>query len=88
MKFDLNKITKRFLLGESVNKPNVRAYVESVLRIIEEVRPKSQRESRQMSVARQHLQEIKKLNRKLEERLTLLEEQVKIIEEGNQNETN
>jgi len=88
MKLNLNDLTRKFLLGESANKPNVRAYVESVLRIIEEVRPKSQRESRQMSVARQHLQEIKKLNRKLEERLTLLEEQVKIIEEGNQNETN
>jgi len=82
MKLNLNDLTRRFLLGESVNKPSVRAYVESVLRIIEEVRPKSQRENRQFSVARQHLQEIKRLNRKLEEKITLLEEQVKILEEG------
>ena len=82
MKFNLNDLTRRFLLGESIRKPSVRAYVESVLRIIDEVRPKSQRENRQLSVARQHLQEIKRLNRKLEERITLLEEQVKILEEG------
>jgi len=82
MKFDLNRITRKFLLGESKSKPSVRAYVESITRILEEIRPKSQRESRQMSVAKQHLHEIKKLNRKLEERITLLEEQVKILEEG------
>jgi hypothetical protein len=82
MKLNLNDLTRRFLLGESTKKPSVRAYVESVIRIIDEVRPKSQRENRQISVAKQHLQEIKRLNRKLEERITLLEEQVKILEEG------
>ena len=82
MKLNLNDLTRRFLLGESKVVPTVRAYVESIMRIMEEIRPKSQRESRQISVARQHLQEIKKLNRKLEEKITLLEEQVKILEEG------
>jgi len=82
MKVDLNALTRKFLLSESKVPPTVRAYVESIVRILEEIRPKSQRENRQISVARQHLQEIKKLNRKLEERITLLEEQVKIIEEG------
>tara|TARA_R100000008_G_scaffold85293_1_gene74832 strand:+ start:1951 stop:2202 length:252 start_codon:yes stop_codon:yes gene_type:complete len=82
MKLDLNNLTRRFLLGEGKQKPSVRAYVESVVRIIDGIRPKSQRENRQLSVARQHLQEIKRLNRKLEERISLLEEQVKILEEG------
>jgi hypothetical protein len=82
MKFNLNDLTRRFLLDEGTLKPSVRAYVESVIRILDEVRPKSQKENRQMSVAKQHLQEIKRLNRKLEERITLLEEQVKILEEG------
>jgi len=82
VKIDLNALTRRFLLGESKAKPSVRAYVESVIRIIDEVRPKSQRENRQFSVARQHLQEIKRLNRQLVEKITLLEEQVKILEEG------
>jgi cell shape-determining protein MreC len=82
VKVDLNKLTKRFLLGEAKSRPSVRAYVESVVSILEHFIPKSQRESRQLSVARQHLNEIKKLNRKLEEKITLLEEQVKVLEEG------
>ena len=82
MKFDLNKLTKRFLLGEGKNKPTVRAYVETVIGILEQIAPRSQREGRQISVAKQHLMEVKKLNRRLEERITLLEEQVKVLEEG------
>jgi hypothetical protein len=82
VKVDLNRLTKRFLLGEAKSRPSVRAYVESVVNILEHFIPKSQRESRQLSVARQHLNEIKKLNRKLEEKITLLEEQVKVLEEG------
>tara|TARA_R100000152_G_C6775389_1_gene203777 strand:- start:511 stop:768 length:258 start_codon:yes stop_codon:yes gene_type:complete len=82
MKLNLNNLTRRFLLDEGVAKPSVRAYVESVIRILDEVRPKSQKENRQLSVAKQHLHEIKRLNKKLEERITLLEEQVKILEEG------
>ena len=82
MKLNLNNLTRRFLLDEGTVKPSVRAYVESVIRILDEVRPKSQKENRQLSVAKQHLHEIKRLNRKLEERITLLEEQVKILEEG------
>jgi len=82
VKIDLNSLTRKFLLGETKQRPSVRAYVESIMRIIDEVRPKSQRENRQLSVARQHLQEIKRLNRQLVEKVTLLEEQVKILEEG------
>ena len=82
MKIDLNNLTRKFLLGETKQRPSIRAYVESIMRIIDEVRPKSQRENRQLSVARQHLQEIKRLNRQLVEKVTLLEEQVKILEEG------
>ena len=82
MKIDLNNLTRKFLLGETKQRPSVRAYVESIVRIIDEVRPKSQRENRQFSVARQHLQEIKRLNSQLVEKITLLEEQVKILEEG------
>ena len=82
VKVDLNKLTKRFLLGETKSRPSVRAYVESVVGILEQFIPRTQRESRQISIARQHLNEIKKLNRKLEERISLLEEQVKVLEEG------
>ena len=82
MKTDLRRITRDFLLGEVKSNPTARAYVESVLRILDEVRPKSQRESRQLSVARQNLLEIKRVVRTLENKISLLEEQVRVLEEG------
>ena len=82
MKIDLNALTRRFLLGESVAKPTVRAYVETVVRILDEIRPKSQREGRKLSMAKEHLREIKSLSRILENKVLKLEEQVKILEEG------
>jgi len=82
MKTDLRKMTRDFLIGEVKSNPTARAYVESVLRILDEVRPKSQRESRQLSVARQNLLEIKRVVRTLENKISLLEEQVRVLEEG------
>jgi hypothetical protein len=82
MKTDFDKITRRFLLGEAKTKPSIRAYTESVLNILEQFVSRSQRESRQVSIAKQHLNEIRKLNRRLEEKINLLEEQIKILEEG------
>jgi|TARA_R100000995_G_scaffold27522_1_gene12042 hypothetical protein len=82
MKVDLRKMTRDFLIGEVKSNPTARAYVESVLRILDEVRPKSQRESRQLSVARQNLLEIKRVVRTLENKISLLEEQVRVLEEG------
>jgi hypothetical protein len=82
MKVDLRRMTRDFLIGEVKSNPTARAYVESVLRILDEVRPKSQRESRQLSVARQNLLEIKRVVRTLENKISLLEEQVRVLEEG------
>jgi len=84
MKVDLHRLTRRFLLGESFKKPNMRALVESVASILNEVqgRARSQRESRQISVAMNNLLEIKSLSRQMENKLTKLEEQVRILEEG------
>ena len=79
---DLDKLTKRFLLGEGKTPPSIRAYAESVVNILEQIIPKSQRESRQISIAKQHINEIKRLNRRLEEKINLLEEQIEILEEG------
>ena len=82
MNIDLNAMTRRFLLGEGATKPTVRAYVETVVRILDEIRPKSQREGRNLSMAKQHLLEIKSLTRILENKVTKLEEQISILEEG------
>jgi hypothetical protein len=83
MKIDLNAMTRRFLLGEGIAQPTQRGYVESVIKILNEIRPKSQKESRQLEVAKKHLHEIKLMNLRLEKKVKTLEEQVKLLEEGN-----
>jgi len=84
MKVNLHRLTRRFLLGESFKKPNMRALIESVASILNEVqgRSRTQRENRQISVAQQQLLEIKSLSRQMENKLIKLEEQVRILEEG------
>jgi len=79
---NLDSIIRLFILGEGKGIPTVRGYVESVISIVESIHPRSQRESRQLSIAKEHLREIKKLNRKLEEKIHLLEEQMNVLEEG------
>ena len=79
---DLDLITRRFIIGEGKESPSVQGYVETALSIIETIRPKSQRETRQLSIIKEHLREIKRINRKLEEKVFRLEEQIKILEEG------
>jgi len=79
---NLDSIIRRFILGEGKAAPTVRGYVESVINIIETIRPRSQRESRQLSIVKEHLREIKKINRKLEEQVYMLEEKINVLEEG------
>jgi hypothetical protein len=79
---NLDSITRRFIVGEGKAAPTVRGYVESIINIIETIRPRSQRESRQLSIAKAHLREVKRMNRKLEEKVQMLEEQINILEEG------
>jgi len=82
MKIDFNSITRNFLLGESKAQTTQRGYLESVMKILNEFRPKSQKESRQLEVAKKHLHEVKLMNLRLEKKVQTLEEQVKLLEEG------
>ena len=75
MKIDLNAMTRQFLLGENAAQPTQRGYVESVIKILNEIRPKSQKENRQLEIAKKHLYEIKLMNLRLEKKVRTLEEQ-------------
>ena len=74
---NLDSIIRRFILGERKSMPTVRGYVESVVNIVDTIHPRSQRESRQLSIAKEHLREINKINRKLEEKLSSFEEKIR-----------
>ena len=81
-KVDLGRITRRFLEGKLKEEPTIRAYLESISSVLESIKPKSLKENRKLLIVIEQLREIKMLSRRLEERVFLLEEQVKILEEG------
>jgi len=79
---DLNKMTRRFLMGESVRPQDISAYVQALQETLEAFKFRTTRDSRRMIVAKEQLREIKLRVRRMTERINMLEEQVQILEEG------
>jgi hypothetical protein len=79
---NLDSIIRRFLINEDNNSPDIHSHVLVVSEIIEKLKPSSLRETRLISAAKQHIYEIKRCARKLQEKVTMLEEQIRILEEG------
>jgi len=78
----LDKITRRFILEQEKEMPTIRSCVDSVNEFLNKMKPQSMRESKQISTAKEHLNEIKKLSRRLEEQVFQLEDQIELLEEG------
>jgi|TARA_R110000824_G_C14783771_1_gene632310 hypothetical protein len=78
---DLNRMTREFLLGESV-KPSMESYVQSVLETLNAIMPGSQRDTRRVEIAKSNLREVRRQCRKMQEQIRVLEEQVNILEEN------
>ena len=70
----LDKMTRKFLLEEEKEAPTIRNCVDNVGEFLNKMKPKSMRESEQINTAKERLSEIKKLARRLEEQIELLEE--------------
>ena len=79
--FDLKSMTREFLLGEGHNPPSVRSYIQSLTETLKALRPKSQTERRRVEIALEHVREIKRHTRKLEERVVMLAEKLQVLEE-------
>jgi len=68
-------------MGESQS-PSMHSYLQSLKEILTNIRPSSTADSRRLEMAQQQLREIRRYTRRLNEKLTKLEEQVKVLEEG------
>jgi DNA repair ATPase RecN len=76
------KMTKDFLLHEGqIPDANIMAYVQALSEVIANMKPRTQVESRRLSMAKQQLKEIKKMARKMQEQINVLEERVNVLEE-------
>jgi hypothetical protein len=82
----LKSIEKKFndflYLNESKKNPGLGAVLESVMRHLESLRPRSIKEQGAVSMALHELKQARLESRRMDERLRNLEEQIKVLEEG------
>ena len=81
MKQMLDRLTKQFLLKES-SRPVGVSYIQSLFDLVEQIRPSSKKDSHRLSLAREHLRDLKRHFRKMEEQIRNLEEQVDLFVES------
>ena len=76
------EMTRKFLLGESKESTTLDAYIKSIKEYLENTSPRSLRESKKLSIAKENLHKARRLAQKLEENVLVLKEQVKVLKEG------
>jgi len=76
----LNKITKAFLMNESI-KIDASASIQALSDIISNIRITNKRDNNRISLAKEHIRGIKRHLRTLNERIDSLEEELKILTE-------
>ena len=82
MFIDYYKMTKDFLLHEGqIPDASILTYVQALSETIANMKPRTQAESRRLSMAKQQLKEIKKMARRMQEQISILEERVNVLEE-------
>ena len=79
---ELYEMTRKFLLGENKDSPTLRGYMESIKEFLDNASPGSLKESKKLAVAKENLFMAHRIANKLEEKVFVLEEQVKVLEEG------
>ncbi len=77
----LNSEWKNFL-NESLDEKSIFTYIQGLEEIISNLKPRSMTEKRRMSLAKQHLREVKRYARRMHNDITILEEKLNILEES------
>lgn len=75
--FDLDKMTKDFLLNEGHNPPDVQSFIQSIAEILERISPRSQMDAHRLSMAKENLRQIRRSFRRLQEENAQLKETLK-----------
>ena len=82
MSVDLNKITRRFLMGEEKSPEDVFTFIQGLGDVLENFTPRTMAEKRRINVARKQLKEIKRHARKMNNKISILEEKLHVLEES------
>jgi len=78
----LNRQWREFVLKESLADKDIFSYIQALEEHIKYSKPKTLTEKRRLSVAKQNLKEVKRLARRMEGQLGLLQEKLNILEES------
>jgi hypothetical protein len=73
-------------LNESLDEKTIFTYIQGLEEIISNLRPRTMTEKRRMSLAKQHVREVKRYARRMVNENTLLQEKLNILEESRDNE--
>ena len=72
----------RDFLTESLDEKNIFTYIQGLQEIISNLKPRTMTEKRRLQLAKQHLREVRRFARKLDNRIGVLEEKLTILEES------
>ena len=77
---------QRYLINENIDR-DIFMYIQSLQEIVKHFKPKSVSEKRRLDMAAEHLREVRKYARRMQNKVDLLEEKLNILEEAlNENE--
>lgn len=77
----LNSDWQKFL-NESLDEKTIFTYIQGLEEIISNLKPRTMTEKRRMSLARQHLCEVKRYARRMQTENAVLQEKLNILEES------
>ena len=77
----LNSKWQNFL-NESLDEKTIFTYIQGLEEIISNLKPRTMTEKRRMSLAKQHLREVKRAAKRMQSEMHVLEERLNILEES------
>ena len=80
----LNSTWQNFL-NESLDEKSIFTYIQGLEEIISNLRPRTMTEKRRMSLAKQHLREVKRYARRMQSDMNVLQEKLNLLEESKEN---
>jgi hypothetical protein len=77
----LNSDWQKFLT-ESLDEKNIFTYIQGLQEIISNLKPRSMTEKRRLQIAKTHLREVKRFARRMENDMSVLQEELNILKES------
>ena len=83
MPIDLDRMTRQFLLNEERPPEDVFTFIQGLHDVLSNFTPRTMAEKRRVNLAKKQLKEVRYHARKMYNKITVLEEKLIVLEEGN-----